>query len=152
MANTNTNTLQPKLSFTHSWARFNVQLGFRFIVTIMLIGGITGFVSLFVPGIRNFLMPRFGWIGLILVWNPLIFLFPWMKKPKIAKLRAASFLCGIIGTLNGLELIRTGTVEVVQNPFLERLHSAWIWSVLSYLLMAFYLVVTAKIELKRVAK
>lgn len=152
MTNTDANTSQSKSSATLSWPHFTSQIAIRFIVTIMLFGGLTSVISLFVPGIRNLLMPRFGWIGLTLVWNPLIFLFPWMKKPKIAKLRAASFLSGIIGILNGLELIRTGTVAVVQNPFLDRLHSAWIWSVLSYLLASFYFAIAAGVELKTVAR
>jgi hypothetical protein len=78
-------------------------------------------------------MPRFGWIGLFLSVNSLIFIGFWVKKPTRSGLLAASFMTCAIGVINGLVLLQAGTVDVVQNVFLDRVHSAWLWSVLSYL-------------------
>ena len=104
------------------------------LVATVILGGcltsITGFVS---PTVRDFLMPRFGWIGLFLSMNSLIFIGFWIKKPTRSALLAASFMTCVIGVINGFELLRTGTIDVVQNVFHDRVHSAWLWSVLSYL-------------------
>ena len=45
--------------------------------------------------------------------------------------------------MNGIELLRTGTVDVVENVFHDRVHSAWLWSVGSYLVAGGYIAAVA---------
>ena len=133
-----TDTMNPyDSSKTHAFSATTVSQrldrGVLLIATVILGGcliSITGFVS---PTVRDFLMPRFGWIGLFLCVNSLIFIGFWVKKPTRSGLLAASFMTCAIGVINGVVLLRTGTVDVVQNVFHDRVHSAWLWSVLSYL-------------------
>jgi hypothetical protein len=88
-------------------------------------------------------MPRFGWIGLFLSLNSLIFIGFWAKKPGRQALLAASFVTIAIGVINGFTLMQNGTVDVVQNVFHDRVHSAWLWSVVSYLSAGGYFVFAA---------
>lgn len=113
------------------------------ISAVMLAGCVLSIIGLFVPSISDMLMPRFGWIGLFLCSNVLIFIGFWIKNPSGRALQSAGFMCVAIGTINGLSLLEAGTVSVVQNAFHDRLHSAWFWSVGLYLAAGIYFAVTA---------
>lgn len=112
--------------------------GVLFLALVMLIGCLVSIVGFASAAVRDFLMPRFGWVGLLLSMNALIFIAFWMKKPTRRGLLAASFMTCVIGVINGVALLQTGTVDVVQNAFHDRVHSAWLWSVLSYLFVGGY--------------
>lgn len=108
------------------------------IAVVMIFGCLMSIIGMAVPAIRDFLMPRFGWIGLFVSVNSLIFIGFWMKKPTRSAILAASFMTCVIAVINGVTLFRTGTVDVVQNVFHDRLASAWIWSVGTYLFAGGY--------------
>ena len=112
--------------------------GVLFLALVMLIGCLISIVGFASAAVRDFLMPRFGWIGLLLSLNALIFIGFWIKKPSRRGLLAASFMTCAIGVINGVALLQTGTVDVVQNAFHDRVHSAWLWSVFSYLSVGGY--------------
>ena len=102
-----------------------------------------GGLSIFFPAIRDFINPRFGWIGLILCLNPLIFLSTWLKSPTRQSLMAAAFITLSIGIINSVQLLIKPTVSIVENPFTDRLHSAWLWSVLPFVVAGLYLFIHA---------
>jgi hypothetical protein len=109
------------------------------ISAVLILASIIAILSLFVPAINEFVMPRFGWSGLILCLNPLIFLGIWFKIPAPKNLSAAAAMCGVIGVLNAFQLRNLETVATVQNVFHDRLHSSWAWSVVPFVLAAGYL-------------
>jgi hypothetical protein len=98
-----------------------------------------GFLAMVVPSVRAFTMPRFGWIGLILCMNPLIFLLPWLWNPTRLGLVSAASMVVLLGVINGIQLLFTGTVASVTNEFSDRLHSSWLWSVLPFMVAGVYL-------------
>lgn len=113
--------------------------GVLVIMALLVVAAAGGMIALFVPVLNAFAMPRFGWGGLVLCLNPLIFLFIWYKTPQPRNLAIAAAMCGVVGVLNAAQLIARGTVGTVQNVFNDRLHSSWVWCVLSLLLAAGYL-------------
>lgn len=102
-----------------------------------------GGLSLFFPTLNDFTMPRFGWIGLILCLNPFIFLCAWLKSPTRQSLMAATFMTLSIGMINAVQLLIKPTVSIVENPYLDRLHSAWLWSVIPLFVAGLYLFIHA---------
>lgn len=108
----------------------------RFIVIVMLavclLSAVVGFASIFFPGLRTILSPRFGWIGLVLVLNPAIFLGQWLWSPQPGALLAASFMFFAVAIILSVQLVHSGTKAAVLNPMLDRLHSSWGWSILPY--------------------
>lgn len=111
-------------------------------VTIALalaLAALLGLLSAVVPAIGEFTNPRFGWIGLILCLNPLIFLLAWLAAPAKPALMAASFMMLSIGAVNGVQLLILGTVSEVSNTFTDRLHSSWFWSVIPFFVLSIYL-------------
>lgn len=113
--------------------------GVLLIGTVMLCGWLISLIGFISPAVRDFLMPRFGWNGLFISLNSLIFIGIWLWKPTPPGLLAASFMTFAIGVVNGYSLLQTGTVDVVKNVFHDRVHSAWLWSVLPYLCAGGYL-------------
>ncbi len=109
------------------------------ISAILILAVLVGVLSLFIPAIRTATMPRFGWIGLVICLNPLIFLAIWFKTPVRRTLLAASFMTCAIGMINGAVLFASGTVAVVENEFNDRLYSSWFWAVLPFLIAGGYL-------------
>jgi len=109
------------------------------IAALLLLAVIVGSLAQFDPSIRAITMPRFGWIGLISCLNPLIFLVPWLIAPKRLILIAAAFMTFMLGVINGVQLLSSGTVDVVGNEFTDRLHSSWMWSVMPFLVAGLYL-------------
>ena len=110
---------------------------------LILCGFLASIVGLISPAVREFLVPRFGRMGLFLGLNSLIFIGFWAVKPMRRTLLAASFITCAIGAINGLTLMQTGTVDAVQNVFHDRIHSAWIWSVIPHFLAGSYLACAA---------
>ncbi len=109
------------------------------ISAILILAVLVGVLSLFIPAIRSATMPRFGWIGLLLCLNPLIFLAIWCKTLVRRNLLAASFMICAIGLINGVVLFTSGTVSFVENEFNDRLHSSWFWAVVPFLVAGGYL-------------
>ena len=115
------------------------SMGPFFIAILLVIAVIVGFISTFIPSVRAVTMPRFGWVGLILCLNPLIFLLPWFWRPNRRALIASAFMAFAIGVINAVHLSSLTTVSIVVNEFLDRLHSSWLWSVLSFFVIGVYL-------------
>jgi hypothetical protein len=115
------------------------------LITVMLaIASVVGLFATFIPPVRAFTMPRFGWIGLIVCLNPLIFLVPWFRNPSRQALMGSAFMTLTLGVVNAVQLLVTGTGSVVTNEFHDRLHSAWLWSVCSFVVAGAYLYWIAK--------
>ncbi len=107
---------------------------------VLILAVLVGWVSQFVPAVRTVTMPRFGWIGLILCLNPLIFLIPVLRNPTRRGLFAAGTMTLGVGLIDAVQLILTGTVSVVTNPFTQRLNTSWLWSVLPLCMIGSYLI------------
>lgn len=105
----------------------------------LILGCLISLVALFIPVVRDLVMPRFGWIGLLLGVNVLIFLGMWLKTPTTGSLRPAIFMLFAIAIINSWVLFQSGTVAIIENAFHDRLHSAWFWSVGAYALCGVYL-------------
>jgi hypothetical protein len=106
---------------------------------LYIAAGLIGILSIFVPAVRAATMPRFGWIGLILCFNPLIFLLPWFRNPTRNALLATAWMSFALSAINAVQLIFKGTVLIVTNEFHDRLHSSWLWSVFSFFAIGLYL-------------
>jgi MFS family permease len=115
------------------------RVGPAIVTAVLVLAALVGFLSLFVPSIRSATLPRFGWIGLILSIDPLIFLFSYLWMPTRRGLMVSASMTGMIGAINAVSLAISGTLPVVTNEFTERLHSSWYWSVLLFLLAGCYL-------------
>jgi hypothetical protein len=89
------------------------------------------------PWIGNWVRPRFGSVGMSLCGNPVIFLI--LRKPN----RVVYFLSALqffaMGILNARMLLLTGTVSVVANSSMDRLHSSWLWCVAPCLVAGIYM-------------
>lgn len=117
--------------------------GVLLIGLIFLAGLLLSIVGTASNAVRDFLMPRVGWNGLLLSMNALIFIGLWIKNPTRRGLLAASFVTLAIGSINGFILVKNGTVDVVENVFHDRIHSAWLWSVVPYLCASAYMAFAA---------
>ncbi len=115
------------------------QIGPFLVALLFIAAALVGVASIFVPSIRAATMPRFGWIGLILCLNPLIFLLPWFRRPTRNALMGSALMTFSTGAINAVQLINTGTVPIVENEFSDRLHSSWFWSVLLFFAVGLYL-------------
>ncbi|MEI8211225.1 MAG: hypothetical protein WCI02_03700 [Planctomycetota bacterium] len=130
----------PQTSSTATNAiRDTAPLGMWLLTGVMTLAFILGIASMFIPWLNAWTIPRFGWIGLILCANPLIFLVISVRHPARRSYAAAASMSLVLGLINALTLMLTGTVDKVQNIFSDRLHSAWLWSVVPMLLMTAYL-------------
>ncbi len=118
----------------------------------MLGGLIVSAVGFWTPKVNEFLLPRFGSIGLILSANSLWWLHCWHKDPTRANLITASFMTIMLGLLNAWLLIKVGTTDVAENIYLYRLHSSWIWSVGSYLTAGLYMALVALLYPRKAPK
>ena len=114
-------------------------VGPLFIAAILVLAVLVGLLSLVVPSIRTATMPRFGWVGLIICLNPLMFLLPWFWVPTRPALMGSAFMTCAIGVINAVQLFSTGTVSIVTNEFVDRLLSSWLWSVLPFFVAGGYL-------------
>lgn len=110
------------------------------IMAALLVGTVTSFLSFGSITVRNFLMPRFGWTGLLLWMNVAILLGAWLKTPKRRLLYVSACMSLLLATMEALQLIWKGSVSVVANPFHDRLHSSWAWSVLPMVVTSLVLV------------
>ncbi len=122
-----------------SASKLSQPIGPFFVAVLFIAASLLGFSSIFIPSVRAATMPRFGWIGLILCLNPLIFLLPWFRRPTRSALIGSALMTFSIGAINAVQLIYTGTVPIVVNEFNDRLHSSWLWSVLSFFAVGLYL-------------
>ena len=113
------------------------------IAVVLVLGCLLSLMGMLIPSLNRALMPRFGWIGLFAGGNILIFIGFWIKSPRQYSLFPASFMSTTIGAINAMALLRSGTVNAVENAFHDRLHSAWAWSVASYFVIAVYFFVLA---------
>lgn len=124
-------------------SRRRLDRGVLFIGGVLVGISVISLAGLVLPQLRDFLMPRFGWIGALIGMNALIPIGAWIKNPTRGSLLAASFmLCGV-GLINGWGLYNVGTVDVVENVFHDRLHSSWGWSVATYLFASVYVGIAA---------
>ena len=117
--------------------------GVVFIAIVLICACVTSIAGFIFPTLQEFIRPRFGWVGLILSMNSLIFIAMWAKAPSRRALISVSFVTCAIGLINAWVLLQSGTVDIVKNSFHDRLHSAWIWSVFSYLLAGGYIALAA---------
>lgn len=102
---------------------------------IMLLAALLNVAGIFVPAIRDVVMPRLGGIGALLGINGLIFVGFWLRSGDWNFLSKASFMTCMIGVINAaMLLVSGGTVAVVENVFHDRLHSSWLWAVATYFL------------------
>jgi len=117
--------------------------GVALIAFLLICGCLASAIGVVYPTVNNYLMPRFGWVGLLLGMNPLIFLASTIKNPTRSSLLGAGFMTMAIGLINACVLLMTGTVDVVNNVFTDRLHSAWLWSVMSFGFAGGYILLAA---------
>ena len=114
-------------------------IGLNLIALVLVLAALVGITSAYIPSLRAVTMPRFGWVGLISFLNPLIFLLPWFWQPKRTALLGAAFMSFTMGVINAVQLSSVTTVSTVVNEFHDRLHSSWLWSVLSFFAIGIYL-------------
>ena len=114
-----------------------LDVGVLILAAVMLTGCVVSFLAFAFDPLHDFLMPRFGTLGLIEGMNCLIFVGFWIKNPTRLMLFCASFVTCFTGVLNGLMLMHSGIVDVVEN-FHDRVHSAWLWAVIPYLIAGGY--------------
>ena len=128
----------PRTQAASSSTKSRLVVGVIILASVMLTGCLISIAAFVSTAIRDFFTPRFGWIGALLSMYVLIFIGFWIWKPTRRGLLAVSFMSCAIGMLNGVALLQSGTVDVVKNAFHDRIHSAWLWSVLSYLCVGGY--------------
>ena len=113
------------------------QYAIYIIQSLLIAAFVVSFFYIGFPWIRSWVRPRFGSVGLSVCGNPVIFLM--LRKPN----RVVFFLSALqffaMGILNARMLLLTGTVSVVANPFMDRLHSSWLWSVAPCLIAGIYM-------------
>ena len=116
------------------------SIGTLFIAILLVVAVMMGFISTFIPSVRAVTMPRFGSVGLILCLGPLIFLLQWFWQPdRKALLMGSAFMAFCLVVVNAVQLSSHTTVSIVVNEFHDRLHSSWLWSVLSFFVIGVYL-------------
>ena len=122
------------------------KLGPLIVCMMLILTVVVSILRLALPSIGTVTSPRFGSHGLIVFAGPLIFLVPWFWKPERVRLVIASLLLFMGGLLNAQLLRETGTVAVITNPNLDRLHSSWLWCVLPAFFAGAYLLWRAAFE------
>jgi len=120
------------------------SIGPLIVALVFVIASLIGLSASYFPLLRSLVMPRFGWIGLVLCMNPVIFLSAWLASHKPSNLIAAAWMCFVIAGIQLFTLLWQGTVSVVNNEFADRLHSSWFWSVILFVLIAMYLLYEAR--------
>ena len=114
---------------------------------LFLVGGLLQFVAIFLwflgepfQSVGEFLMPRFGWIGLIIGTNTAWSLFTWYRKRERRQLLIAAGNAMLAALLNaGQRLYLMSALQPVAgppNPFTERHPWFWIYAVASYAITA----------------
>lgn len=121
----------------------HLDLGVRIIARVIFCGLLLAALGFWFPAIGDFLLPRFGSIGLVMGMSTLYPLYQWAKVPTRLNLFMAAGMIALIGLCNGYLLLRVGTVDVVENIYHDRIHSSWMWSVASYLAASTYMGVVA---------
>ena len=71
--------------------------------------------------------------------NPIIFLVSAIRSPIRRNLLFAGLMTVTVGALNAYSLTRSGTVPIIDNEFMQRLHASWLWSVLPLFLAGGYI-------------
>ncbi len=114
------------------------RLDVAFIAVAFAVASIASVFSLKIPEFFAWLNPRFGF-SLNLLLFPLNFLcmFLWRPAPKL--LWAATGMIAVVAIISGATIWWKGTVATVSNPFFDRLHSAYLFSVIPLILVAIYL-------------
>lgn len=108
-----------------------------FIQALLIVAFVASLFYVGSPWLRGWARPRFGSVGLfghaslIIVWM--------LRKPKRSTFLLSALLFFSAGILNARELLLTGTVNVVANPYLDRLHSSWLWCVAPNFIAGIYL-------------
>lgn len=113
-------------------------------MVVFLTGSVVQILGFAFTPLQHFLMPRFGWGGLMMCLNAAIFLGMWLKTPTRRLLSVAAGMCVFLASMESVQLYWKGTVPVVSNPFHDRLHSSWAWSVAPLLVSAVILVWLAR--------
>ncbi len=109
------------------------------IAAILMLAVVVQFLAQAVPSVAAVTMPRFGWVGLMLCLNPLLFLLPWLGTPTRSVLMSSGFMTCTLGVVNAGQLLYEGTVSIVTHEGTDRLHSSWFWSVLPFFVAGGYL-------------
>ena len=94
--------------------------------------------SVMIPSLNALLRPRFG-ISLTLLMGPLQFLCLFLWKPSPRALWVATVVTFLVAIIGGGTIWLNGTVDTVSNHFTDRLHSAYLYSVLPATVIALYL-------------
>ena len=95
-------------------------------------------ISVSIPALNAVMRPRFG-SGLTLLLFPLNFLWLYHRTPTPRLLWVATGMTIFVALLNFTAIWWTGTVDSVSNPFIDRLHSAYLYSSIPVLLCGIYL-------------
>ena len=123
--------------------RRRLDLGVLFIGIMLIAICLASVAGQLLPQLRVFFMPRFGWVGAFIGINALVPMGAWIMAPTRKPLLGTSFMLCAIGLINACMLLASGTVDVVENIFHDRLHSSWIWSVVSFLTASLYTAIVA---------
>ena len=98
----------------------------------------TKLLSIYIPELNAWLNPRFGF-GLALLLFPLNFLCLFFWRPAPGILLAAAGMTVFVALASGGAIWLNGTVESVSNPFIDKLHSAYLYAMLPEFIVALYL-------------
>ena len=115
------------------------SIGLIVVAVLFIVASLLGLIGVLIPAVRSATMPRFGWIGLILCLGPLNSLLLCLRRPTRNLLLSATLSTLALSAINSAQLIFRGTVSVVANEFHDRLHSSWLWSVISFVVIGTYL-------------
>lgn len=96
------------------------------------------FASLRFPSLGAILRPRFG-SNLDLLLFPVVHLGVYLWRPAPKLLLAGALMSAFVAMIGGLGIWWSGTVDVVTNFHVDRLHSAYYFSVLPPLAVSIYL-------------
>ena len=108
------------------------------IAVVFGIAVIASLSSIMIPSLNALLRPRFGF-SLTLLMGPLQFLCMFLWKPAPRVLWVATVVTFFVAMIGGGAIWLNGTVGTVSNHFTDRLHSAYLYSVLPTAVIAVYL-------------
>lgn len=100
--------------------------------------GLASYIAIAFPAANEWFKPRFGSSGNF-VFNPVMFLCLYLWKPAPRLLATSSFMFFFIATIDAATIAYKGTVPIVTNAYLDRLPSAYAWSVLPLALAGMYI-------------
>ncbi len=107
---------------------------------LQLSAALLQFWSPLFEAIAGFLMPRFGWIGLILGGNAIYGLVLWLRKREAKGLLASAWMLLVVAIVNAGQHLYTQSVITptggTSNPFTSHHPSFWGYAVASYLVAA----------------